>query len=170
MQNDDKIQIEEIYTALEKNSEYLRDNLVLVESEELIALEIKVLNDYEKEKGYKKGKSYYIPEKEELLRYADYTYFDRTNEYKDLLKFLTKVLSDKSKVEELANEIRIFCKSVDGINNLSVVFEKYNLLLKDSRDANELMELIVNVADNTRLWGNNGYTPNEMIDIKRMGG
>ncbi|WP_422484783.1 hypothetical protein [Gudongella sp. DL1XJH-153] len=167
IQNEDNIKIEELRAEVGKNIVYLRDNLVVVENNELIAMEIMMLDDYSKEKEYKDGKPYYIPEKEELLRYADYTYFERTKSYNDLVEFLYGLYKDKSKAEKLANDIRIFLKSVDGIGNLGYFFEENDLMFKDSKDAEQLMELIKGLADNTRMWANNGYTP---IEIEKMVG
>ena len=162
MQNEDSLGIEEIKAVIEKNEDYLRDNLVIAENNELIAMEIKMLDDYDKEKGYKGNKPYYIPERKDLLRYSDYTYFERTKSYYDLVEFLEDLFKDRYKAEELANDIRIFLKSVDGIVNLGYFFEENDLMIKDSKDAEQLMELIKGLADNTRLWSNNGYTPREM--------
>ena len=162
MQNKDNIGVAELVGIVNDNSEYLRENLVMVQNDELIAMEIKMLDDYDKEKGYKGNKPYYIPEREELLRYSDYTYFERTKSYDNLVEFLEDLFKDRYKAEELANDIRIFLKSVDGIVNLGYFFEENDLMVKDSKDAEKLMELIKGLADNTRLWSNNGYTPREM--------
>jgi hypothetical protein len=78
------------------------------------------------------------------------------------VEFLEDLFKDRYKAEELANDIRIFLKSVDGIVNLGYFFEENDLMVKDSKDAEKLMELIKGLADNTRLWSNNGYTPREM--------
>ena len=162
MQNERSICTEELEATVNEYENYLRDNLVIAENNELIAMEIKMLDDYDKEKGYKGNKPYYIPERKDLLRYSDYTYFERTKSYYDLVEFLEDLFKDRYKAEELANDIRIFLKSVDGIVNLGYFFEENDLMIKDSKDAEQLMELIKGLADNTRLWSNNGYTPREM--------
>ena len=162
MQNERSICTEELEATVNEYENYLRDNLVIAENNELIAMEIKMLDDYDKEKGYKGNKPYYIPERKDLLRYSDYTYFERTKSYYDLVEFLEDLFKDRYKAEELANDIRIFLKSVDGIVNLGYFFEENDLMIKDSKDAEQLMELIKGLADNTRLWANNGYTPREM--------
>ena len=162
MQNERSICTEELEATVNEYENYLRDNLVIAENNELIAMEIKMLDDFDKEKGYKGNKPYYIPERKDLLRYSDYTYFERTKSYYDLVEFLEDLFKDRYKAEELANDIRIFLKSVDGIVNLGYFFEENDLMIKDSKDAEQLMELIKGLADNTRLWSNNGYTPREM--------
>ena len=162
MQNERSICTEELEAAVNEYENYLRDNLVIAENNELIAMEIKMLDDYDKEKGYKGNKPYYIPERKDLLRYSDYTYFERTKSYDNLVEFLEDLFKDRYKAEELANDIRIYLKSVDGIENLGDFFEENELMIKDSKDAEKLMELIKGLADTTRLWANNGYTPREM--------
>jgi len=90
----------------------------------------------------------------------------KTKEYNDLVDFLFRLYGDRSNTEELANDIRIFCRSLDGIRNLRYLFEEHDLRVKDSKDADKLMELIQNLADNTRVWANNGYTPGEMEEMR----
>ena len=165
MQNEDSLGIEDLEAAIEENEDYLRDNLVFVDNNELIAMEIKMLDDYDKEKGYKGNKPYYIPEREELLRYSDYTYFERTKSHNNLVEFLDDLFKDRPKAEELANELRIFLRSVDGIGNLRYFFEENDLMVHEKKDAEILMSLIKCLADNTRMWANNGYTPIEMEKI-----
>jgi hypothetical protein len=165
MQNERSLCTEELATAVNEYENYLRDNLVIAENNELIAMEIKMLDDYDKEKGYKGNKPYYIPEREELLRYSDYTYFERTKSYDDLVEFLDDLFKDRPKAEELANDIRIFLRSVDGIGNLRCFFEENDLMVHEKKDAEILMSLIKRLADNTRMWANNGYTPIEMEKI-----
>jgi thioredoxin-related protein len=105
--NDDQISLDELKDEVEKNDNYLRDNLAIVKDHELVALEIIMLGDYDKEKGYKGDIPYYIPKKEELLKYTDYTYFERTSTYDNLVDFFYELDNDILKAEELANEVRI---------------------------------------------------------------
>ena len=59
MQNERSICTEELEAAVNEYENYLRDNLVIVENNELIAMEIKMLDNYDKEKGYKGNNEYY---------------------------------------------------------------------------------------------------------------
>jgi len=165
MQNERSLCTEELEAVVNEHENYLRDNLVIAENNELIAMEIKMLDDYDKERGYKENKPYYIPEREELLRYSDYTYFERTKSYDNLVEFLEDLFKDRPKAEELANELRIFLRSVDGIRNLRYFYEENDLMVHEKKDAEILMSLIKSLADNTRMWANNGYTPIEMEKI-----
>ncbi|WP_409228231.1 hypothetical protein [Gudongella sp. SC589] len=167
LQNEDQISLGDLKDEVEKNEDYLRDNLVIVENNELVAIEIIMLGDYDKEKGYKENKPYYIPERAELLKYRDYTYFERTCSYKELVEFFEGLYKDISRAEELANEVRIFIRSADGMKNLGYFFEESKLKLKDIKDAEKLMELIGRLSNNTRMWANNGFTP---IEIEEMDG
>ena len=162
MQNKTDCSVSELEGIVNANSEYLRENLVMVKNEELIAMEIILLDDYDNEKEYKRNKPYYMPKREELLKYADYTYFERTKPYNDLVKFLFRLYGDRFRAEELANEIRIYCKSVEGKKNFRFLFEENDFMIRDENDAHKFMGLIQDLADNTRMWANNGFTPNEI--------
>ncbi|MCR3955530.1 MAG: hypothetical protein NUK57_04480 [Gudongella sp.] len=162
MQNMADVSASELEGIVNANREYLRENMVMVQNDDLVAMEIIILGDYDREKGYKGDKPYYIPEREELLRYVNYTYFERTKPYINLVGFLYDLYKDRYKAEELANDIRIYCKSVEGRKNLSFLFEENDFMIKNKKDADELMELIEDLADNTRMWANNGFTPNEI--------
>ena len=162
MQNMADVSASELEGIVNANREYLRENMVMVQNDDLVAMEIIMLGDYDREKGYKGDKPYYIPEREELLKYVNYTYFERTKPYINLVGFLYDLYKDRYKAEELANDIRIYCKSVEGRKNLSFLFEENDFMIKNKKDADELMELIENLADNTRMWANNGFTPNEI--------
>lgn len=165
LQNEDQINVEELKVEVEKNKDYLRDNLVIAWNHELVAIEIIMLGDYDKEKGYKGDKPYYIPEKKELLKYVDYTYFERTGAYDNLVEFFDGLYQDRFRAEELANEIRIYCKSLAGRMNLKYFFEENDFKLQNEEDLEMLMSLIKTLSDNTRLWANNGFTPNEMEGV-----
>ncbi len=43
----------------------------------------------------------------------------------------------------------------DCINNRGIIFESHN-------QAKEVLQLVMNLSNNVRLWENNGHTPDEM--------
>lgn len=120
---------------------------------------------FEEEVEFKKGKPYYIPEKEKLLKYKDVNYFEVTKEYEELLQFFGKMFWRKSKAEYIAKEIQSYCKSFRAMKNIHMLFEKEKVRFKNQQQAEELMRLIRKLAHNTRIIQNNGYTPNEMEEM-----
>jgi hypothetical protein len=122
---------------------------------------------FEEELKFKKGKPYYIPEKEELLKYKNSDYFEITEEYEELLQFLRKMFWRKSKAEYIAKEIQSYCKSFRAMENISILFDEEKIRFKNQKQAEELMMLIRNLANNTRIWQNNGYTPVELEAVMK---
>jgi hypothetical protein len=129
-------------------------------------LTIMVLEKFDKVMKYKKGKPYYIPEKEELLKYAHLEYFEVNEQFEAVRRFFRKRFWRKSRADELALEIQRYCKSADSLANIGYLFENRELKIKNEKDVNELMGLIRELANNTRVPENNGFTPNEMAEFK----
>jgi len=128
---------------------------------------IMVLEKFDKVMKYKKGKPYYIPEKEELLKYADSTYFEINEQFEAVRRFLKKKFWRKSKADELAIEIKMYCSSADSMANIGTLFEERDFKIRSEKDVNELMGLIIELANHTRVYENNGFTPNEMEELRR---
>lgn len=50
---------------------------------------------------------------------------------------------------------------------LAVLFDIFNrneISFKSEKQVSEVMELVMKLANNTRLWENNGHTPNEIFE------
>ena len=76
---------------------------------------------FEEELKLRKGKPYYIPEREELLKYEDPFYFEITPEYIELRDYLRKLYWRKSKADEIADEIKSYCSSTQSFVNLNLI-------------------------------------------------
>lgn len=123
-------------------------------------------NDFKSMKKKKADKPYYIPDKEELLKYSNMSYYELPKQYDDLLDYVKKNFfpKDDKKAEMLCENIRSEC--IDDFN-LSQVFHYFNLFevnFKDENQASEVMDLVMNLSNSVRLWENNGYTPNELFE------
>ncbi len=94
-------------------------------------------------------------------------YFEVTKEYEELLQFLRKMFWRKSKAEYLAKEIQSYCESFRAMENIHLLFEEEKIRFKSQKQAEELMRLIRNLANNTRIFQNNGYTPNELEEMMK---
>lgn len=116
-------------------------------------------------KKFKKGKPHYIPEKEELLKYKDVSYFEVTKEYEELLQFLSKMFWRKSRAEYIAKEIQNYCKSSRALENIGIFFEEEKIRFKNQDQLEELLRIIRKLANSTRIPQNNGFTPNELEEI-----
>lgn len=121
-------------------------------------------DDYDEMAAAKRGKPYYIPPKEELLKYADEYYFERNPYYTALESFVIEnIEQDKEKIEDV---MQCFLFSIKQKNsdpyealdfaqmthpNAHISKEKYK----------EFILLYINLHNNTRNPFNNGFTPSE---------
>lgn len=113
------------------------------------------------EKG---GKPYYVPEKEELLRYVDGMYVQRTREYDALLTYFKKHLfkSGDPEAEWLAEEIQGMCQYGVEPKVIFKTFQEWGIHFKDVDQLNEVLRHITALMNHTRIWENNGHTPHEL--------
>ena len=109
----------------------------------------------------KEDKPYYVPDKEEIKRYASRDYFVEDEEFIELRKFIRNKYWNKKKADRLALEIQILSKNIDAKDRMDNFFDRHRLKLSNN-ELKELKVLIQSLMDNTRLCENNGFTPNEM--------
>ena len=166
MQNEIPINNDTMLSIIKDKKQLLLDEYyVYIKNDYFIYLGIMVSDAFKKDLKAKKGKPFYIPDKEELLRYKDVTYFEINKEYEELLEFLEKMFWRKSKSKDVCREIHNYCKSSRAMENISMLFEEKRIRIKNTKQLEELMNHIRNLVNNTRIWQNNGYTPNELSEI-----
>jgi len=160
-QNKVQVSIKDINSVVDEYSEELRNRFVSIIGDEFVASEIIMLGTYNEEIANKKNKPYYIPNRFQLLRYGSKEYFHKNREYRKLFRFLKKEIKDSSISEEVSDKIGVYCMSSKGIDNIKEVFNNYNIIFDEVKN-NKLKELIEDLAYNTRMWENNGFTVKEI--------
>lgn len=115
----------------------------------------------------KARKPYYIPKQEELLRYKDDLYFEVTKEYEKLIHYMTEHLykDDAVYAENLVEDIQGFCQMATSPSSILSYLDERGVKFKDEQEFHTLFQLIVDLANNTRIWENNGHTPNELFRL-----
>jgi hypothetical protein len=166
MQNDYQISLDDLRLIEEDERTRNIETYIGIKHEYFVSASIMVLETFHKIMKHKNGKPYYIPEKEELLKYADLAYFEENEQFEAVRQFFRKRFWRKLKADELAREIKLYCKSADSLANIGYLFESRSLKIRSEKDVNELMELIMDLANNTRVSENNGFTPNEMEELR----
>lgn len=107
----------------------------------------------------------YIPDKQELLRYADLDYFERTEAINRLKKYLMeKLRQDSDQAEEIVEEIHYACMVEARTQDIFRILQEYRIKFNERQFA-EMAQLVTRVSNSTRLWSNNGHTPNEMFNL-----
>ncbi len=162
-QNDDQIGIDDVEVYLEQD---LSEYYVYVYYENFVHETILEFDDFELVLTKKGNKPYYAPEKGELLKYADVDYYEKPKQYHDLYKYIKKNFfpNDEEKAEMLCQNIRREC--VDG-PDIQAVFDHFNTAgvnFKVEKQVNEVLQMVMELSNNVRLWENNGHTPHEIFE------
>lgn len=116
----------------------------------------------------REDKPHYIPERGELLKYADSAYFEWTPQLEVLQSFiLEEMCDDKEIVKGLVDDIQLSCSMEADLQSIFSEFERREIYINDEGQLRKLIPLIMDVYNNTRLWANCGHTPKEMMDMSR---
>lgn len=119
----------------------------------------------------KKGdKPYYVPNKAELLRYVDDFYFEKTKAYRNLYSYV-----GENFISNNTEELKDVCEQV--FDNCHLDFDlqytlndlvRMGVKFSSEKQMKEVVDLIIDLSNNVRLWENNGHTPNEIA--RKFGG
>jgi len=71
---------------------------------------------------------------------------------------------DEEKAEWLCEDIHGLCEFGVDMQTILDAFNDRDISFKDMNQANEVIQLVMGVANNIRIWENNGYTPNEIFE------
>ncbi|WP_246569748.1 YecA family protein [Lentibacillus saliphilus] len=170
MQNDDHISVEALVENAQDHSDDLRAKFVEIYKDYFVHETIIEFNDFELELMKRKGKPFYIPKQQELLKYKDDFYFERNREFKALNKYVERNFfkGNTYTAEMVSEEIRDQCEFNFSLNEIFGVFERHGIVFNSESQIGEVMDLIMDLANNVRLWSNNGFTPSELSRIKRV--
>ena len=120
------------------------------------------LDDYEAFLESVKDKPYYIPPKEELLRYAEIDYFERTPQLEALKNYVMQQLGKGERLAEaIVDDIQLVCSMEEPLNAIMEEFETRKIRLS-KKQLNEVVPLVIQVNNTTRMWSNRGFTPDEL--------
>ncbi len=114
------------------------------------------------------GKPYYIPAKEQLLKYVDELYYEKTIHHEKLAKMMAKDFFGGStlmvyyEIDELVNQLKTVQVNFNSVVESFLSRFKFN----DLKHANEYIQTITKIANMTRLWENRGYMPEELLKIE----
>ncbi len=167
MQNEEKIDEAIINKICKERIEELDDGFVVIYGDYFVEVSIIQFDKFEEQLMQRKGKPFYIPEQEELLKYKDDFYYEVTKEYKALLSYVTKNIfdGDECNSEMLCEEIQCICWFGFSMDSIAYAFNRRNINFKNEKQISEVMQLIVELANNTRIWENNGHTPTEIFEL-----
>lgn len=126
--------------------------------------------DYEALVSEQEYKPYYIPEKDELLKYADDFYFEKTEHYYALESFIKDELglpNYEDIVEDFVVEMTIDDANIDSaISELRRMGRPKFREFKNKQEAKKFFELYINLRNHSRMHIHRGNTPCEVDDAR----
>ena len=123
------------------------------------SLVIEEFEDYIRVSQAQHGKEFYIPERTEMLKYADQFYFEPTPQGERMFKYLCKGEKVK-RARELFEELQLYASCNES--NIQLVLNHMEHLgwrVKSKDDLQEFISLYMDWLNNTRIVENRGFTP-----------
>ena len=113
---------------------------------------------------YQGAKKYYIPSKEDLMKYLDNNYYENTEYTEALREFLvTSFHLNMFSAESLVRKISWLIRIEEPTSTQAQLFSEHGIVSENMDQLNELLLRLQNLNNNTRKWANCGYTPTEMF-------
>lgn len=170
-QNSEKIDLITLDKVMREDAEILEGNFAYIEEDYFIHETIAIFDDINDVLAERIGKPHYIPSQQELLNYRDDLYFEKTKYYNALLRYVTKELTDGDRDEaiDISEEIQYICLDDFSPTAIFDLLDLVGIGIKSREQINRLMKLVTDLANNTRLWANNGHTPNEIRSMELKG-
>lgn len=166
-QNKIKLSKTDLDTYFDTPKRLLEENFIAVYKDYFVDTSFLEVEKFDMMLEEKSDKPYYVPEKEELLKYAKGIYYEKNKEYQALVDYIGVNFSpdDPKTASNLAEEVQMISQITFNIQLIMDSFNEKGIVFKSVEQANELANLIMNVANNVRLWKNNGYTSRELSEI-----
>ena len=112
------------------------------------------------------GKPYYIPDREELLKYADDLYIEENESFKNMLNYMiTKLKIEESEAYDYCAEIQLQIRCSSMPSEIISECERTGLSFRNKKQAEGFIKHLMEMFNNTRIPENRGYTPNEIFSI-----
>jgi hypothetical protein len=123
------------------------------------------LDDYEELEAAQQGKPYYIPPKQELLKYADPDYYESTPQRDAMWHFLRHDLRmSGDRTEDFMYELLLYTEM--GERDFQVVLddmERMGLRFRTESALEKFIQLYSDLNNHSRMYHNRGFTPMEVM-------
>lgn len=169
-QNTTVLTIEQLTHTMQNPSlkKLLFDNGIIVKKDALLheVLELKNLTAFKQEIS---TKPFYIPEKGELLKYTNESYYEKTVQQTTLAKMIAKdfyggsTLMVQTEIDELIGYLQVVHSNFQQI--IQQFIGQYPL--KSVEQLNHYIQAVTHIGNTTRIWENRGHTPNELFQYEK---
>ncbi len=118
---------------------------------------------FEQVRSAQQGKPWYLPAREELLRYDDDDYVEKSIYYNRLASHLLASGMPREDLEDFMLDISRDIRDMGADSDLFMdLLNDYGASPKNLKEANKLLQLYADLNNNTRMHENCGHTPSEM--------
>lgn len=165
-QNDQKISKADVEMVINKAAIELEDEFVYLHQDYFVQEVIMEFDEFEIMLLKKGNKPHYVPNKNELLKYVDEMYIEKNKEYEALINYVNKNFfdGDIEAAEEFCEDIYWLCQFDFQVQEIYNNFTDRDISFKDIDQANKVLQLVIDLSNNVRIWENNGFTPEEMSE------
>ncbi len=113
---------------------------------------------------HQEDKPRYIPDKDEFLKYED-EYYEDNDYWDDLRNFMLSIFGYSAKTAKAYSEIKENLLFGNNLGELGPILDNYNFVFDSEKQFQDFLDILMLARNNTRLWENNGFTPNELQDF-----
>lgn len=168
-QNRDSVTVAHIDRVMREDAEQLAKGFAFIEGNYFVHETIMIFDDLDKVLRERIGKPFYVPEKNELLKYKDSFYFEKNKYYRELYRFVLKNLTDgnRERATDICEDIQLTCQDDFLPSDVFEVFNRLKVTFEDEAQVRETLDLVMELSNHTRLWANNGYTPTELFNMEQ---
>lgn len=165
LHHEEKVDASVVDGVLKSPPPELGENSVRTNDDYFVHRRIMDQDIFEHQQGMRFNIPFYIPEQDELLKYRDDSYFEVNEQYRKLLDYMMENSSaaDEDAARALCADIREICRSDFSPKRIFELFKARDVDFKEGVEVNELLDLVIDLANHTRIWENNGHTPNEVL-------
>ncbi len=166
-QNKTKLTLEKAKATIRENENELKKLFILFYGDYAVHESVLEEGTFDEVLRNQQTKPFYIPEQKELMKFANEYYLEETKEYSDLKSYLATSICDGDLflVEMLCEDIEGYCKYDFSLEAVLNEFKRRDISFESQKQANEVIQLVMELANNTRLTKNNGFTPNELFEL-----
>ena len=169
-QNRNPVSIAHIDRVMREDAKQLAKGFAFIEGNYFVHEAIMLFDDIDDVLRERMGKPFYVPRKNELLKYKDSFYFEKNKYYRRLFRFVLKNLTDgnRERAIDICEDIQGTCQQDDFLpRDIFNVFNRLKVTFEDETQVREALDLVMELSNHTRLWANNGFTPTELFNMER---
>src|SRR5690625_2371469 len=172
MQNSETINMTDLNDEVDKHIEDLEHGFAFLYGDYFVNETIYIYDEFDEQMAKRQGKPHYIPDKKELLKYKDQYYFEKPKEYRALLRYVERHFFKNNRyyAQMLCEDIHLECSMDFKLNDIFYQFERRDIVFESEDQVGKVIDLVMDLANNVRLWDNNGFTQNELASKMRKNG